>query len=265
MKSLGRVLLVTSCLFAFAHGQSDNEAVTVQVLNHDSYGTILVDGEGQSLYAFDGDTADTGNCTADCLAAWPPATTTGDPSAGAGVAASLLGTITRDDGTTQLTYASNPLYYFSEDQAPGDTNGHGVNAFGGVWYLVSPYGSYVDVPEPVEQAEAADEAAPEPEQTNIPTTRTELLELGETVYAANCAVCHGADGEGFTGPQLADNGNLRNTQYVVGQILAGSGGMPPFVGRLSHSEVAAVTTFIRGSWGNEFGTVTTEEVETLAH
>ena len=49
----------------------------------------------------------------------------------------LLGTLTRDDGTVQVTYNGWPLYHFSGDTAPGDTNGQGLE---GVWFLVSPTG-----------------------------------------------------------------------------------------------------------------------------
>ena len=62
------------------------------------------------------------------------------PVAGDGVDASLLGTIQRDDGTTQITYDGHPPYTFRKDSAPGDTNGQGVN---GTWYVVSPGGDPV--------------------------------------------------------------------------------------------------------------------------
>ena len=61
--------------------------------------------------------------------------------AGEGVDVTLLGTITRDDGSTQVTYNGWPLYYFHEDVAAGDTNGQGVE---GVWFLVSPEGEAVE-------------------------------------------------------------------------------------------------------------------------
>ena len=61
--------------------------------------------------------------------------------AGEGVDATLLGTITRDDGSTQVTYNGWPLYYFHEDAAAGDTNGQGL---GGVWFLVSPEGEAIE-------------------------------------------------------------------------------------------------------------------------
>ena len=64
----------------------------------------------------------------------------GEAMAGDGVDAALIGTITRDDGTTQVTYNGWPLYYFAEDTAPGDANGQGV---GGKWFLVSPTGDAI--------------------------------------------------------------------------------------------------------------------------
>jgi predicted lipoprotein with Yx(FWY)xxD motif len=64
--------------------------------------------------------------------------------AGEGVDASLLGTITRDDGTMQVTYNGWPLYFFHEDAAAGDTNGQGIDEFGGLWWLVSPAGEAIE-------------------------------------------------------------------------------------------------------------------------
>jgi predicted lipoprotein with Yx(FWY)xxD motif len=47
-----------------------------------------------------------------------------------------LGTTERDDGTIQVTYQGMPLYYWIDDEAPGDTTGQGVND---VWFVVLPY------------------------------------------------------------------------------------------------------------------------------
>ena len=106
-----------------------------------------MDGDGFSLYLFMKDTqnGDASTCTdADgCATEWPPVLTDGDPIAGDGVDATLLGTITREDGSTQVTYNGWPLYRFHEDTAAGDTNGQGLDEFGGLWYLVSPTGEAV--------------------------------------------------------------------------------------------------------------------------
>jgi predicted lipoprotein with Yx(FWY)xxD motif len=118
-------------------------AATVNVSEVGTFGQALVDGEGRSLYLFTNDTQNSGasSCSGDCLVEWPPLLTDGDPVAGTGVDAALLGTITRDDGTTQVTYNGWPLYYFHEDTAAGDTNGQGL---GGVWFLVTPAGEMIE-------------------------------------------------------------------------------------------------------------------------
>ena len=55
--------------------------------------------------------------------------------------ASDLGTITRSDGTKQVTYDGHPLYYFVGDSGPGTATGQGSDGFGAKWWLVSPTGS----------------------------------------------------------------------------------------------------------------------------
>jgi predicted lipoprotein with Yx(FWY)xxD motif len=122
-------------------------AATVEVSESADFGSILVDGEGMSLYVFMADTQDAGTsaCTdTECTTDWPPLTSDGDPVAGEGADETLLGTITRDDGTTQVTYNGWPLYRFSGDTASGDTNGQGLEEFGGLWFLVSPAGEAIE-------------------------------------------------------------------------------------------------------------------------
>jgi predicted lipoprotein with Yx(FWY)xxD motif len=92
-------------------------------------GLIIIDGETQmTLYYFEMDEKDSGvsNCKEGCLAAWPALTVEeGEtPTGGEGVDASKLGTIVRDDnGETQVTYDGLPLYFFAQDEAPGDLKG----------------------------------------------------------------------------------------------------------------------------------------------
>ena len=120
---------------------------TVNVSESTEYGTILVDGEGFSLYIFMADTQDGGTsaCGDDdgCAAEWPPVISQGSPIAGDGVDSTLLGTIIREDGSLQVTYNGWPLYRFDEDTAAGDTNGQGLEEFGGLWYLVNPTGEAI--------------------------------------------------------------------------------------------------------------------------
>jgi len=71
---------------------------------------------------------------------------TGKPTVGAGADASLVGSTTRSDGNQQVTYAGHPIYLFSGDQNPGDTNGEGVVAYGASWYAMSPAGDQITAP-----------------------------------------------------------------------------------------------------------------------
>jgi predicted lipoprotein with Yx(FWY)xxD motif len=98
-------------------------------------GEILVDADGNTLYLFTPDDSGPSVCNGDCAAAWPPVL--GAATAGTGIDSTLLGTAARDDGATQATYNSWPLYYFARDVTPGDTNGQGLND---AWYAINPTG-----------------------------------------------------------------------------------------------------------------------------
>jgi predicted lipoprotein with Yx(FWY)xxD motif len=91
-----------------------------------------------TLYLYTKDTPNTSACYGGCATAWPPLLTSGTPTAGAGVTASLLGVTKRTDGTTQVTYNGWPLYYWAKDKAPGDTTGENVQ---NVWFVVTPEGT----------------------------------------------------------------------------------------------------------------------------
>jgi predicted lipoprotein with Yx(FWY)xxD motif len=106
-------------------------------------GQILVDGKGLTLYLFVADTGTTSTCNSSCATVWPPVLTTGAPQAGTGANASLLGITARTDGTTEVTYAGHPLYYFVQDKSAGDTTGQGVNSFGALWWVLSPAGAAI--------------------------------------------------------------------------------------------------------------------------
>ena len=107
-------------------------------------GQALVGSNGRTLYLFQDDTNGTSACTGACAAAWPPDVVTGQPQVGSGVNPALLGTITRPDGSMQLTYNGHPLYYFTADAAAGTAHGQGVKAFGAEWYVVAANGSKID-------------------------------------------------------------------------------------------------------------------------
>ena len=109
-----------------------------------SLGQILVDANGRTLYLFEADTTSASTCLGSCAQAGPPLTTNGGPKAASSASQSLLGTTTRSDGTTQLTYNGHPVYRFVSDTKPGDTNGEGSTAFGAGWDVLSPAGDKIE-------------------------------------------------------------------------------------------------------------------------
>jgi hypothetical protein len=89
------------------------------------------------------DTGNTSQCTGACASEWPPVTASGTVTAGGSATSSDLGTITRSDGTKQVTYDGHPLYYYAGDSAAGQASGQGSDNFGAKWWLVSPAGATV--------------------------------------------------------------------------------------------------------------------------
>jgi len=106
-------------------------------------GQVLVNSQGRTLYLFQKDSGTTSACTGACATFWPPLRSSGRPTVGNGASASLLATTTRSDGGSQITYNGHPLYLYSGDQKPGDTNGEGLTAFGGGWFALTPAGTQV--------------------------------------------------------------------------------------------------------------------------
>lgn len=86
-------------------------------------------------------------CFGLCAQFWPPLLTSGRPQAGAGVDADAVGTITRPDGTKQVTYKGRPLYLFADDAyIPGlpynggtaSINGAGARTIWGAFNTIPP-------------------------------------------------------------------------------------------------------------------------------
>jgi predicted lipoprotein with Yx(FWY)xxD motif len=100
---------------------------------------FLVGPDGKTLYVFAKDTPDQSNCTDQCATMWPPVTVPAGTKVTLPAQANFpVGTISRADGTTQVTYNHAPLYTYSGDTNPGDTNGNGLN---GLWFVASIVGS----------------------------------------------------------------------------------------------------------------------------
>jgi len=100
--------------------------------------TVLTNAKGFTLYWFAPDTSTKSNCNGSCATIWPPVK--GPATAGSGVTGKLT-TITRSDGSMQAVYNGHPLYTYTGDTAPGQNNGNGLNASGGVWHEVTVSGA----------------------------------------------------------------------------------------------------------------------------
>jgi predicted lipoprotein with Yx(FWY)xxD motif len=100
---------------------------------------MLYDASGQPIYLFDAETTSRPECYGECAEAWPPVLTKGKPRADGAVRADLLGTTRRNDGSTQITYAGHPLYFYAHE-GKYQVLCHNVTEFGGIWLVVKPNG-----------------------------------------------------------------------------------------------------------------------------
>ena len=121
-------------------GSTSSGSVTVSSRSVSGVGDVLVDTKGMTLYYLKTETAGSIMCTGGCATAWPPLllpSGVASATAGSGVDSSKLGTITRPDGSTQVTYNGKPLYLFASDTSAGQATGQGVAGF----YAVTTSGS----------------------------------------------------------------------------------------------------------------------------
>lgn len=243
-------LAISLALALLASASLAQQGTTLSAATAPEWGTFLVDRAGMSVYLYERDEPGALACVDACVNNWPPVVADGDVSVGDGLDPELVGSVERPDGTMQLTYGGHPLYTYARDSEAGDTNGQGL---GGAFFLVAPGGTSITERAPLERVDM-DAALYE-----------ELMTIGESTYAAQCAVCHAADGAGQIGPSLRENDLLGNTEFLAGRILNGfpEHGMPPFRSQLTDKEIAAVATFVRNSWNNDFGGVFEEEVSDL--
>ena len=100
---------------------------------------MLFDRRGQAIYLFEPESDGTPACYGSCAEAWPPVLTDGSPQVRAGAEAGLLGTVRRDDGTTQVTYNGWPLYFYAHER-PGEVLCHNVVLNGGLWLVLGADG-----------------------------------------------------------------------------------------------------------------------------
>jgi predicted lipoprotein with Yx(FWY)xxD motif len=113
----------------------------IRTTNIPGLDTVLTDGEGRTIYLFTKDSQNPPKttCEAECATAWPPVLARGETRI-EGLDPKLVGTVTRPDGTEQVTVGDWPVYTYAEDTAPGQATGHTV---GGVWFAIEANGCKV--------------------------------------------------------------------------------------------------------------------------
>ena len=143
---------------------SGSTAATVIESHAGSAASFLTNSSGRAVYLWAADSMNKSMCSGACAQAWPPVTSMGQVTAAHGAKAADPGTITRSDGTKQVTYLGHPLYFFAGDSGPGQTNGQGSDSFGAKWWLVAPAGTKITVADSA--AAAANSAAKAPASTS---------------------------------------------------------------------------------------------------
>jgi predicted lipoprotein with Yx(FWY)xxD motif len=118
----------------------------LKIVSNPTLGKIITDGKGRTLYDFPIDKGTMSVCYGACASLWPPYTTNSKPMAGRGVSSALIGTSKRHDGSTEVTYAGHPLYYYAPDQKQGQITGQALNQFGAPWYALAPSGREIHTP-----------------------------------------------------------------------------------------------------------------------
>lgn len=150
------ILVLAALAVAFASAQMSDgvPADELDVATHDTLGSYLVDANGRTLYIVVDESHEIVTCTGPCAAAWPPFTLESLDGAGGdamgmadeamgSIDPDLVGTVAREDGTTQFTYAGHPLYYYVGDVNPGEVKCQAIERDGGIWYVLSPNGEII--------------------------------------------------------------------------------------------------------------------------
>lgn len=247
---IGIGTLLVAVMSALAASQSSRDALLrISIDSTPEVGQFLVDGDGFTLYGKSSSAVSEDLCVGDCLDTWQPALVTDVIGFDSGVSLNLIGTLELSESATQVTYNGIPLFRYIDDLEPGQRNGQGIDEH---WTLVSPDGELLEL-----VAEDSDSAADEA------TVDPEIMETGAKVFADVCSSCHGANGNGGLGPRFVGNERLTDTHRIARMVINGSGYMPPVGRQMSDEDLAAVFTFIRNSWGNEFGPVAPEEVKAV--
>jgi predicted lipoprotein with Yx(FWY)xxD motif len=137
--TIGGALLLAGALAAIALASGLQASAVRSASNARLATKVVVNARGRTLYALTPETSRRLLCkSAACLGVWPALTVASSrivPKAGAGVEG-RLGLVRRGAHSFQVTLRGMPLYRFSGDRGPDESNGDGIHSFGGTWHAV---------------------------------------------------------------------------------------------------------------------------------
>ena len=142
---VGAVFVASACSAAVATPAASTApagaaGLTLASTNDPTLGAYLTGLNGMTLYLYTKDTPDVSVCTGTCATTWPPLTVaSGATITGPSGATASFATITRADGTMQVTYNHWPLHYYAKDAKAGDTTGQNV---GKIWFVMPLNGQF---------------------------------------------------------------------------------------------------------------------------
>lgn len=151
MKTMKTPLTVLACAFVVAAavscpsdiGPAPKAAAAAPdvAVAHTDLGDVVVDAKGMTAYVFDKDVAGSGSsaCTGDCQKLWMAVPAASDQPVAVGIIAPV-GVITGAGGGKQVTIGGLPVYTYTGDKAPGDTNGQ---LFKDLWHAITPFGQKI--------------------------------------------------------------------------------------------------------------------------
>ncbi len=107
----------------------------IGVASRDKLGDVMT-ADGMTVYVYTKDLPRESVCYDTCAMDWPPLIVTHTPTLSHSFAGGSFGSVTRKDGSRQLTYKNQALYLYIEDP-PGTAQANGQNV-DGVWFIVHP-------------------------------------------------------------------------------------------------------------------------------
>lgn len=233
LSCLVAVVLVTYVPSA-AQAAGDAAKPTVKIT-----GGHLTDAQGYALYTLSADSKGKSTCYDTCAFAYPPYTIEGKLVAGENVNPDKLGTITRKNGATQVTWAGMPLYHYMRDLRPGTAAADGVDSYGGTWHAVVPAGQK----QKGKQKKLAD-IGPNPFAGSA-----KAVAAGNELYMTyGCYGCHGTGGGGGMGPSLIDSEwRYGNSDAALFTTIKGGRpkGMPAWGSYFTKEQIWKLVTFVR--------------------